>query len=144
MLLKKIVVFILALCALTVFVKEAFASVGTEVWQSTRAKRPTRNMSYDIRGQPVSAAFNPYISPWNISTLPITVARHPTNLTTSTSNSYLSPDQFKTNSIGLTLGPDKTIQKGYLKGWPASGNDPGWWINPALLNTSKRWSFYKF
>ena len=72
MLLKNVIIFILALCVLhKVF--ETFASVGTEVWQSTRANRPTRNMSYDIRGQPLSAAFDPYVSPWNISTLYVNI-----------------------------------------------------------------------
>ena len=138
---KNLLLLFLFVVLAIVFARETFASVGTEVWQSTRANRPTRNMSYDIRGQPLSAAFNPYISPWNISTLPLSVARHPEMVT---KNSYLDKDQFETNSIGLTLGPDRTIKKGYLKGWPASRNDPGWWVNPALLNTEKRWGFYRF
>ena len=96
-------------------------------------------MSYDIRGQPLSAAFNPYVSPWNISTLP--VAKHRTNLP---GGPFLNKKQFETNSIGLTIGPDRTIKKGYLKGWPASGNGNSWWINPALLNMKKRWGFYMF
>ena len=137
---NKIMLFILFLCAISVasiFLRETFAAVGTEVWQSSRANRPTRNMSYDIRGQPLSTAFNPYVSPWNISTLPVPVAQRPSTFP-------MTQTQFETNSIGLTLPKDETIKRGYLKGWPAPGNVTSSWINPALLNTQKRWRFYRF
>lgn len=144
MILKKIILFGIAILALSTifgFIKETFAAVGTEVWQSTRVNRPTRNMSYDLRGQPLSARFDPYTSPWNISTLPVGVARQPTNM----QQPYLTQKQFQENSIGLTLEPEKTIQKGYLKGWPEAEINPvSSWINPALLNMHKRWGFYKF
>jgi hypothetical protein len=45
----------------------------------------------------------------------------------------LTPDQFKRYSIGVTLGPEGYVKKGYLKGWPISENSPASWINPDVL-----------
>lgn len=108
--------------------------------------RSTRNMSYDIRGDPFPPTlFNPYVSPWNISTMQPSIygqrqlirSRSPLANT-----SYLTPYEFKTYSTGLVIPPTKTIQKGYLQGWPEIEENPISWINPALLNTEDRWAFY--
>lgn len=135
---KNIILLLLAVILLKSIV-ETFAAVGTEVWQSTRVNRPTRNMSYDIRGQPPSARFDPRItlatSPWGISSLG-------SFRSSGSSNSYLNEKEFKSHSIGLTLPKNKTIEKGYLKGWPLSEETESSWVNPILLNNEKRWGFY--
>ena len=134
--LKVFVFIIIGIAIFKSIMKESFAPVGIEVWQSSRTNRPTRNMSYDIRGQPLSAPFI-NIGPWNQSTLPVSVAQFPRN-------TFLTKQQFETNSIGLTENSSHTITKGYLKGWPASSPIPtSGWINPALLNNEKRWKFYQ-
>jgi len=137
--LKKIIIITLFVFIAYFLVKnillERFAAVGTEVWQSSRVNNPTRNMSYDIRGQPLSAPFDAYISPWNVSTLPLGMVTHP-------NTPIMTKHQFENNSIGLTLPESKTIEHGYLAGWPDVSDVPSSWINPVLLNTEKRWGFY--
>jgi hypothetical protein len=135
---KAIILFTLALISYS-FIIENFASVGTELWQSTRM---TRNMSYDLRGDPAPNPYNPFISPWNISTIPSIDNRLVRSRSPLANTSFLTPREFMTHSRGLSIGPDKTIKKGYLKGWPAIGHEPAVWINPVLLNMNKRWGWY--
>lgn len=143
-----VLLLMLLLISLVNTLKETFASV----WRSSRIENPTRNMSYDIRGQPPSPLsppspssssqpFNPHspISPWGISTLPSPASA------TFPRNTFLTETQFKNNSIGLIdVNSGELVTKGYLKGWPKIQENKGSWINPALLNTEKRWGFYAF
>lgn len=46
----------------------------------------------------------------------------------------LTKNQFERYSIGITLSPQGTIQKGYLKGWPKAQTEPSSWVNPILLD----------
>jgi hypothetical protein len=55
---------------------------------------------------------------------------------------FMTQQQFETSSIGLTLPSEKTIETGYLAGWPEIEIPVTSWINPALLNQEKRWGFY--
>lgn len=135
-------IFLVLVCLVVVhklfYERESFAPVGIEVWQSSRVNNPTRNMSYDIRGQPSSAPFDPYVSPWNISSI------EPTGMAQPPTTPIMTKHQFETNSIGLTLPDEKIIEHGYLAGWPETGDIPTAWLNPALLNQDKRWGFYSF
>ncbi len=94
-------------------------------------ERGTRNMSYDLRGDPVHNPIRPYV--WNNSSIAAREAHK--------SQIGLPFEKFKKYSEGLTISNEKTVQKGYLKGWPAVDDTTSGWIDPTVLDESN-WRDY--
>ena len=88
-------------------------------------ERGTRNMSYDLRGDPAQNEIRPFI--WNNSPIAAREAVH-----------QLSLDRFKKYSSGLTIGgrPLKTAP-----GWPEISDVTSGWVDPTVLDESN-WNDY--
>lgn len=100
-------------------------------------ERGTRNMSYDLRGDPAPNPIRPYI--WNNSSIAAREARK--NVVQH--QIRLPFEKFKKYSEGLTISDEKTIEKGYLAGWPAVDDTTSGWIDPTVLDDANtRWSDY--